>query len=501
MLGSRKVGLLLLVLVALGLRLSALWLLSTDHKGPLTYEHGEIASHLIAGEGFAVKFLAREGPTSQQAPFYPWLLAGAYSVFGDGSSAALLAVRLLQAVAGTALVLCVAWLGWSLIPSRRSIGWTAAWGAAVNPAHVYMITHMQVGIWAALELVLLLAVIAEPRWNGSWLRAAFAGAIAGLLLLTEPILALALPVAAVMLWRRERTAVADARMRPLASLRNVRHLVRQQLPYFARVLCMATIATLAIAPWLWRNYRVHGEFVFIKSTFGYAFWQGNNPLSWGTDKIPRAEAESLRTQHDGTLADMDRALWEARHKTLYIDDVALTKDDYRELAALNEPGRSRMLMARATTYIHEHPREYVKLCLQRLKFFLLFDETNPKAAQRLYRIATVIWLTLAFIGVLASRPYWRALWPTFVIFALVALFHTLTITSPRFRIPLEPMTFIWAAMAVAPLASRLLSRFRGSMDRKPESDVATSKEGFGSRHALRGPHHRLGAKSNPRGTA
>ena len=40
-----------------------------------------------------------------------------------------------------------------------------------------------------------------------------------------------------------------------------------------------------ISPWLVRNYRVHGEFVAIKSTFGYAFWQGNCALSEGTDKV------------------------------------------------------------------------------------------------------------------------------------------------------------------------------------------------------------------------
>ena len=220
---------------------------------------------------------------------------------------------------------------------------------------------------------------------------------------------------------------------------------------------------------------MHGEFVFIKSTFGYAFWQGNNPLSWGTDKLPRPVAETLRLQHDGSLADMDRALWEARHKTLYIDDVALTKDDYRALAALNEPGRSRLLMSRAVTFIREHPQQYARLCLQRLKYFLLFDETNPKAAQRLYRIATVIWLTLAFIGVLASRPYWQALWPTFAIFAASCCLHTLTILSARFRNSVGADDIFWAAAAVA-LGGRLLAGIRASMYRGSESLEVTTMQ-------------------------
>jgi hypothetical protein len=352
-----------------------------------------------------------------------------------------------------------------------------------------------VGVWAALELVLLLAVIAEPRWNGSWKRALSAGVIAGVMLLTEPILALALPVVAVMLWRRERAASPGSHLSEWISLGNI---LRHQMPYLARVAGMTLVAALVITPWLWRNYRVHGQFVFIKSTFGYAFWQGNNPLSWGTDKVPLAAAEALRQQHDGTLADMDRALWEARHKTLYIDDVALTKDDYGELAALSEPARSRLLMSRAQTFIRENPRHYIKLCLQRLRYFLLFDETNPKAAQPLYRMATVIWLTLAFVGALASRPYWRALWPTFAIFALVTLFHTFTITSARFRIPLEPMTFVWAAVAVAPLFGRIFAGLPASMHRSHKTSAPASTAAFGPRHALKGPHQRLGAKTRVR---
>ena len=99
--------------------------------------------------------------------------------------------------------------------------------------------------------MLLLAVIAEPRWNGSWRRAAGAGAIAGLLLLTEPILALALPVAGVMLWRRERST---APLSHVSAWISPRALLRYQLPYIAQlVLGMGVIAAVVIAPWLSRQ--------------------------------------------------------------------------------------------------------------------------------------------------------------------------------------------------------------------------------------------------------
>ena len=76
-------------------------------------------------------------------------------------------------------------------------------GAAIYPTHLYMVTHLQVAVWAALLLTLLLAVVAAPRWRATRGGAILAGALAGMLLLVEPILALALPIAAAVFWTAE----------------------------------------------------------------------------------------------------------------------------------------------------------------------------------------------------------------------------------------------------------------------------------------------------------
>ena len=198
-------------------------------------------------------------------------------------------------------------------------------------------------------------------------------------------------------------------------------------------------------PWLVRNLRVHGQFVFIKSTFGYSFWQGNNAASWGTDKLPQPAAEAIRNDHDGTLSGMNHALWNARHKTLYIDDVLLTPADYAQLRALSEPGRSELLFALAMADVCRDPNGYLVRCLRRLRYFLLFDETNPKAANNLYRASTIVWLMLTLIGAIGCGRRWKTLWPLGAIFLIVTLFHALTITSARFRMPLEPLAFVWSA--------------------------------------------------------
>jgi hypothetical protein len=467
-----------LILVALGSRLAIVWLVAGRDTAGITYEHGEIAENLLAGRGFSVTFLGTSGPTSQQAPFYPALLAAIYRVCGVGSPQSLLAIQILQAVAGTLLVLCVVWLGWSLLPDWPMLGSTAGWIAALYPSHVYMVTHFQVAVWTALVLTALLAWVSWPRARHAWSKALAAGLLAGCLLLIDPILALALPMTAYLFWRRDRDmVVADGWLNGLWAL----------LGRVGRLAVMGMVALVIIAPWLYRNYQVHGEVVFIKSTFGYAFWQGNNPASWGTDKIPKRSDESLRQAHDGTIAGQHQAMWDARHETLYIDDVLLKPRGYREFAGLSEPRRSRLLGKRAWDFVQSEPAHYLRLCLRRLRYFLLFDETNPKARNRVYRIATVTWLVSASIGLLVLRSRWRTLWPLVAIFAAVTLFHALTITSARFRIPIEPLSFIWAATPYALLFGRGRSAVRSWW----QARRATADESvFGPNHALQGPHTR-----------
>jgi hypothetical protein len=248
---------------------------------------------------------------------------------------------------------------------------------------------------------------------------------------------------------------------------------------------MAGVAALLIAPWIVRNWRVHGEFVFIKSTFGYAFWQGNNPASCGTDKIPKASAQNALRNNDGTLAGIDQSMWEARHETIYIDDLLLKPGGYRPFLGLSEPQRSRLLGRQAWEFIRSNPAAYGRLCWRRLRYFLLFDETNPKAASRIYRLATVAWLVLAGVGLLATLGRWRRLWPTYALFALVTLFHTLVITSARFRFPIEPLGMVWAAAGLGPMVQHWI--FRPPI----EADVPRrgSDSSSGPRHVLQGPHY------------
>ncbi len=414
------------IVLAIAARGAAAFILRNHEVPRSTYEHGEIAANLLAGRGFSIRFLGADGPTSQQAPVYPVVVAAAYAIGGVETPRSLLIVELAQCLLGGLLAWGVMSLAGAIAPERRGMAVAAGLVAAMHPTLVYAATHVQVAGLGATLLVWTLALGYRTGSSGRTRDAAQAGILLALLALTDPILSLA---ALGIAW-----AVFQGQRRILSA-------VRLLTVTFA-------VALAGIAPWVLRNARVHGEFVPIKSTFGYAFWQGNCSLSEGTDKVRRASVEGiLRRGASGTsLGEWNRALWAARHEAGYIDDIALTTDDRDRLGRLSEPERSRVLFRRAIAELAADTWRYPRLSLRRLGYFVLFDETNPKSRSMVYRIPHVALTLLAATGlVFAGRSTRKRLAPTIAVAVAVTVFHALTIVSARFHIPVEPLMAVWGA--------------------------------------------------------
>jgi hypothetical protein len=346
----------------------------------------------------------------------------------------LLLLELGQSVLGGLLVWGVMRLARRMAPESAAITAAAGWIAAVHPTLSYAATHVQVAGLGATLLVWTLDWAYRTGASGRLSDAAITGGFLALLVLSDPILSLAMIGVTCALWQGCRGEAGGWRR------------------FAALSLLTMGVGLLGVSPWLVRNYRLHGEFVAIKSTFGYAFWQGNCALSEGTDKVRRASVE--RALRDGpntlNLSGLNRALWLARHEAGYIDDIALTRADKTQLGLQPEPERSRTLFRRALSELAADPWRYPRLCLRRLQYFVLFDETNPKSRPLLYRVPHV-GLTLLAIGglVLAGPAVRRRLLPTIATAAAIAMFHALTIVSARFHIPIEPLMAIWAAAGLS----------------------------------------------------
>ena len=414
----------IVIILAIALRAAAVLILQSHTVPRSTYEHGEIAANLLSGRGFAVKFLGADGPTSQQAPIYPAVVAVFYAIGGVETPRSLLLLQLAQAALGGVLAAGAMALCREVAPGRPRSVLVAGSIAAVHPTLVYAATHVQVAALASTLLIWTLALAYRAGRTGRGRDALGCGFLLGVLALTDPILALVAPAAfwAVAMTRGWRFAI-----RPFA--------------------LMTIVAALIVVPWIVRNARVHGEFVFIKSSFGYAFWQGNCALSEGTDKVVRPSVESALEDRGAGLKGLNAALWKARHEAGYLDDVALTNADYASLGKLTEPSRSRVLFCRALGDLRGDPWRYPRLCLRRLRYFVFFDETNPKARSLLYRVPHLILTITALAGLIVARPATRRrLGPTVLTAVLIAAFHTLTIVSTRFHIPIEPLMGIWVAV-------------------------------------------------------
>jgi hypothetical protein len=482
-----------LVVAAIGARVAAVWILQSHHVPRSTYEHGEIAANLLAGRGFAMHFLGADGPTSQQAPIYPALVCLAYAIGGVERPQALLLLELGQSALSGVLVLGVMRLARSVAPLYPWLAWTSGLVTALHPTLVYAATHVQV---ALLGTTLLIWTLAWAYQCGLSLRirdAIITGGLLGLLALTDPILALAavgVVWAVFAPWGRASARAAESGRRRTAH--GVCLLVRSAKPIepfrsFILVGVVALTLVAGVSPWLVRNFLIHGEFVAIKSTFGYAFWQGNCSLSRGTDKVVRQSVErALDRGRDATgILGLNRTLWEARHEAGYIDDIALSRDDYYLLGRVPEPERSRILFRRAVSELRAEPGRYVRLCLQRLRYFVFFDETNPKSRVMAYRLPH-LWLTL-FGGlglILAGGSLRKRLLPTIVTVVLITVFHSLTIVSARFHIPLEPLFGVWGSAGLVQTAERIAAWKRGRTYRSSSATAGNDVVGVGIKDRL-----------------
>jgi len=568
----------MVVCLAIAIRVAAVLVLQSHDVPRSTYEHGEIAANLLAGRGFSMHFLGADGPTSQQAPVYPAIVALAYGIGGVETPQALLLLELGQSVLGGLLVLGVIRLARLIAPGRDSLAWVAGLVVAIHPTLIYAATHVQVAGLGATLLTWTLVLAYQAGASGRVRDAILTGWLLALLALTDPILTLVSPGVVWAVWLGQSGVMKSWSCTSRASIpillrvfpplakgglggvvparpitrsakggedRLVRTRASEQMPEELKISALAVgdtppdppserggdlaaraqqndrrtgdpvgpvkanfsparcgspqprsrvfrlmtvtaiVAAVGIAPWLVRNIRIHGEFVAIKSTFGYAFWQGNCALSEGTDKVVRSSVQGIldRDQNAGGLKGLNRAIWEARHEAGYIDDIALSKDDIHRLGSVSEPQRSRILFNRAVADLKLDPARYARLCLRRLRYFLLFDETNPKSRVLVYRLAHLGLSILAVMGLWLAGPAPRKrLMPTIVTVAAIALFHSLTIVSARFHIPIEPLLAIWGAAGLTCMAKTL-----GSADL---SGMAHGAFNRGSTRRRRRPDHK-----------
>ena len=408
-----RIALLLVAGLALGVRLAAVLYAGGYHQ-PWLSEYEVIAKSLVERGYFGFDFYGRlpNQPSSFMPPFYPFLLAGMMILFSEN---ALLITKLLQAVLSAGNCFLVYKIGKGMF-DKKEIGLLAALGAAIYPPFIGGAVEINTVTFDVLFLALAVYFLLrgeekQIERNGIW-----AGLSLGLAALTRATALAVLPVIFAWLWLRSKNSIWREAIKPF--------------------ILILLVTFLVILPWTVRNYLVHREFILISSNGGLNFWIGNNEKATGEYAFPSGTDPELFAQ--------SLSLSEAQMDQLY----------YRK----------------AFSFIHDHPRQFLRLLARKTQYFWLFrpniGSNYPDAgkavalAKALYVLSYVLLLPLGALGIILSLGLWRKLFLIYGLLASQMMVHVLYFVGTRFRTPIGPYLLIFASFAIIATVDRVRASVR-----------------------------------------
>jgi 4-amino-4-deoxy-L-arabinose transferase-like glycosyltransferase len=416
-----------IVVLAFVLRVALFLALGTYRVPPANdhwrfgFEMGREARSLALGRGFGSPYQGDTGPTAHFPPLYPLLIAGVFKLFGVYTDASALVVYSLNSLFSALTCWVLFRIGEQAF--GRHAGVVAAWIWAFHPLAYYFTCKW---IWETNLSALLLslgvlatlraAAVPRPRaWVGL-------GVVWGLIALTNSSLLAVLPFA--LLWLCWQS--------------------RGQGPRLARPLAAFGLALgLCVAPWAWRNYRVFGAFIPLRSNFWMEVHLGNNEEAQGLPVL-------------------------AKHPSHNPHELAL----YRQMGELAYFQQDKK---QALAFISAHPARFARLSLLRIRGWWIagweIGMTNRLGALLvgLEFIAIGAQNALAWIGtvLLLRRRHPAVFLFASVMFVYPAIFYVL-FAARRYRHPMEPILVMLAVVAVVETRKKLppeqitISRLAGS---------------------------------------
>jgi len=382
-----------IVTIALALRLG--WIVIghtykfkiTDDNFGFGWEMGRVAASLASGHGFSSPFGPPTGPTAWEPPLYPYLAAGVFLVFGTYSKASAFVLLALNSVFSALTCIPIFRIARRIFSEKVAVG--SAWAWTLLPNVMFWCTR---SVWETSLSALLLAVIfwlaltMEDR-DGllPWLEF---GLLWGIVALNGTSLLSFLPAAGLWAWYRR----AKRGKRSLAGV------------------ALASVVFFAcLTPWLVRNYRTFGQFIFIRDNFGAELRLGNGNGADGTLML------YLDPPHDLYAMRQFRSMGELNY-------IALRKQE-------------------ALAYIKADYTRFAGLCVRR---FICFWASPPKPTQPAWLEPVKGSLFLAS-SVLMFWGLGRALrlrkpgaWPFAWLVLLYPAMYYVVYSIPRYRHPIEP---------------------------------------------------------------
>lgn len=376
---------------------------TNEHNFGFGFETGRIAYSLANGLGFSSPFGGDTGPSAWTAPIYPWIVSIAFRLFGSYSAASAFVMLTFNSLFGA--LTCWTIYRTALRIFGRTVAIWSGWVWALYPDAIYWSVRW---IWETslsaflLSLLFMLTVEMEgDERTSSWIGY---GLLWGIAALNNPAALGFLPFAgcwlAYQLHRRGKRFVVPA-------------------------VVSAVVFWMTIMPWIARNERVMGQFVFIRDNFGNELRIGNNPLADGQYVLAYHP-----TQNDIVMA-----------KYKHLGELAFCKDQGRL----------------AREWIAQNPGRFAEISLKRAYYFW----------NGIPRLSNIPWLAetknthyllLSVVGIwglllaLKRRVHGVFLFATLVVF--FPLVYYVCFPEPRYRHPIDPELVILGVYLVSESKSR-----------------------------------------------
>ena len=219
----------------------------------------------------------------------------------------------------------------------------------------------------------------------------------------------------------------------------------------AATLAVCLGAALSLAPWVARNYALHGRFVPSTTDNGIAFYKNNNPF----------------------ILDLVRQNKGPDHVMPYIADTLIEPS-----SGVGEAEIESIYFQRGLDWIRENPGE--KLALMALLAANYWDPTaiRPRAdtffegSQTVLSLKSLLYslsygpvFVLGVTGLVLALPRDRSSWLVLSLFAFNTLLYSATYATTRYRIPFDGILAAYAAGTVLAVLARFGGRAELSLGR------------------------------------
>jgi hypothetical protein len=353
-------------------------------------ELGTLAQSLLAGQGLSSPFGGSTGPTALLAPGYPSVIALIFSIFGNFTFSAALAVMVMQLLFSVLTVMVIMHVARQCFGVRTANLAGAFW--ALSLPLIWMPTIFWETCLSTLILASMVALALHCERRPSSLLWSAMGAYCGLATLVNPALLLALlAILGWIAWQTRKTA----RYAPLLGL----------------------LVFLAIfAPWPIRNARVLHAFIPLRSTVGFELWVGNRPGATG-----------------------------------FLDESQFPIFNKRELGdyiVKGEVAYMRNKSALAKAYIRAHPAQFVGLST--IRFVRFWMGIGNKDGSAIFFLHALVTTSLGLIGLWRLLRAHRVRLAILFLLPLILfpLPYYITHAEFRYRLVIDPLLTILGAYAI-----------------------------------------------------